>query len=117
MAEVQVHQSNRCNEDGERPANQHRGELGKQHHDRVHKEDVVTEDEVHHAFVHEPGIWIEHGADEGKQNHLVGDRFSRVAREEENECRKDQTEHEMAEVVSAREATKRFDEERVHKYC
>lgn len=101
MTEVQVDQSNRCNEDCESPANQHRGELGKQHHDRVHKEDVVTEDETHHAFVHEPSIWIEDGADDGEQNHLVGDRFSGIAREDEDECGKDKSEQEMAKIIGA----------------
>lgn len=64
MTEVQIHQSDRRNEDRESPTDQHRAELGEQHHDCVHEEDVVAENEVHHAFVHEPGIWIEHGADD-----------------------------------------------------
>jgi len=115
MTEVQIHQSDRRNEDRESPTDQHRAELGEQHHDCVHEEDVVAENEVHHAFVHEPGIWIEHGADEGEQNHLVGERFSGVAREEEYERGKNHAKQEMAEVVSTREATKGFCEQRIHK--
>lgn len=102
VTEIQVHQPNRCNENRESPADQHRGELGKQHHDCVHEEDVVAEDEAHDAFVHEPGIRIEKRVDDKEQNNWEGNRFSSVAHKEKEERRKNQPEQEVAEVVRTR---------------